>query len=55
MGGRTQSRGTLPLNLARVNAAAHRADQTQFSAPLRHIDRAALIRVPEYHFVANSC
>jgi RNA-directed DNA polymerase len=38
-GGRTQSRRTLPPNLARVNAAAHRADQTQFTALLHHIDR----------------
>jgi RNA-directed DNA polymerase len=43
-GGRTQSRGTPPPNLARVNAAARRADQTRFSALLHHIDRAALER-----------
>ena len=43
-GGRTQSRGTLPPNLARVNAAAHRADQTRFTALLHHVDRAALER-----------
>jgi RNA-directed DNA polymerase len=41
-GGRTQSRRTLPVNLARVNAAAHRASQTQFTALLHHVDRAAL-------------
>lgn len=43
-GGRTQCRETLPPNLARVNAAAQRADQTRFTALLHHIDRAALER-----------
>ena len=42
--GRTRSRRTLPPNLARVNAAAQRADQTQFTALLHHVDRAALGR-----------
>jgi len=42
--GRTQSRGTPPPNLARVNAVAHRADQTQFTALLHHVDRVALER-----------
>ena len=42
--GRTQSRRTLSPSLARVNAAAHRADQVQFTALLHHIDRAALER-----------
>src|SRR6202049_4229838 len=42
--GRTQSRGTPPPNLARVNAVAHRADQTQFTALLHHVDREALER-----------
>ena len=40
--GRTQSRRNPPPNLVRVNAAAHRADQTQFTALLHHVDRAAL-------------
>ena len=31
-------------NLARVNAAAHRADQTRFNALLHHVDWAALER-----------
>jgi len=43
-GGRTQCRETLPPNLARVNAAAQRADQTRFTALLHHINRAALER-----------
>ena len=43
-GGRTQSRGTPPPNLARVNAAAHRADQTPFTALLHHVDPVALER-----------
>jgi RNA-directed DNA polymerase len=43
-GGRTQSRITSPPDLARVNAAAHRAGQTQFTALLHHIDRGALER-----------
>src|SRR5580692_10925468 len=42
--GRTQSRGTPPPNLARVNAVAHRADQTQFTALLHHVDAEALER-----------
>ncbi|HYA39090.1 MAG TPA: group II intron reverse transcriptase/maturase [Candidatus Methylomirabilis sp.] len=44
VGSRTQSRATLPPNLARVNAAALRADQTRFTALLHHIDRATLER-----------
>jgi len=42
--GRTQSRGILLPNLARVNAAARRADQTRFTALLHHVDRVALER-----------
>lgn len=42
--GRTQSRITLPSGLARVNAAAHGAVQTQFAALLHHIDVDALER-----------
>ena len=42
--GRTQSRITLPSNLARVNAAAHTAVQTRFTALLHHIDVEALER-----------
>jgi len=41
--GRTQSRITLPSNLARVNAAARAAVQTRFTALLHHID-TGLIR-----------
>lgn len=42
--GRTQSRSTLPANLARVNAAARSAVQTRFTALLHHVDVAALER-----------
>jgi RNA-directed DNA polymerase len=41
---RTQSRVALPANLARVNAAAHKAAQTRFTALLHHVDLAALER-----------
>jgi RNA-directed DNA polymerase len=41
---RTQSRGALPPNLARVNTAARRAVHTRFTALLHHVDRAALER-----------
>jgi RNA-directed DNA polymerase len=41
---RTQSRVALPPNLARVNAAAHVAVQTRFTALLHHIDVEALER-----------
>jgi group II intron reverse transcriptase/maturase len=42
--GRTQSRITLPSNLARVNAAARAAVQTRFTALLHHVDAEALER-----------
>jgi RNA-directed DNA polymerase len=42
--GRTQSRITLPANLARVNAAARTAAQTRFTALLHHVDVEALKR-----------
>ena len=42
--GRTQSRITLPPNLARVNAAARSAVQTRFTNLLHHIDVEALKR-----------
>jgi group II intron reverse transcriptase/maturase len=42
--GWTQSRITLPPNLARVNAAARRAVQARFSNLLHHVDMAALTR-----------
>ena len=42
--GRTQSRITLPPNLARVNATARSAVQTRFTALLHHIDVEALTR-----------
>jgi RNA-directed DNA polymerase len=41
---RTQSRVALPPNLARVNAAAHKAVQTRFTALLHHVDVEALER-----------
>ncbi len=41
---RTQSRGALPSNLARVNAAARAAVQTRFNALLHHVDVEALER-----------
>src|ERR1700733_10509366 len=41
---RTQSRGALSPNLARVNAAARAAVQTRFTALLHHVDNAALER-----------
>ena len=41
---RTQGRGTLPANLARVNEAAKRSRQTRFTALLHHIDVEALER-----------
>ena len=43
-GDRTQGRGSLPPNLARVNAAARRAARTRFTALLHHVDRVALER-----------
>ena len=42
--GRTQSRITLPPNLARVNAAARSAVQTRFTALLHHVNTEALER-----------
>ena len=42
--GRTQSRITLPPNLARVNAAARSAVQTRFTDLLHHVDVEALKR-----------
>ncbi len=42
--GRTQSRATLPANLARVNAAAGVAAQTRFTNLLHHINVEALER-----------
>jgi group II intron reverse transcriptase/maturase len=42
--GRTQSRGTLPAGLARINAAARRSRRTRFTALLHHVDEAALRR-----------
>lgn len=42
--GRTQSRSTLQPRLARVNAAARSAAQTQFTALLHHVDEDALGR-----------
>ncbi|MGY3622062.1 group II intron reverse transcriptase/maturase [Bradyrhizobium sp. USDA 10063] len=41
---RTQSRGVLPPNLARVNAAARKAAHTQFTALLHHVNVEALER-----------
>lgn len=41
---RTQSRAALPPNLARVNAAARRADRTRFTALLHHVNVEALDR-----------
>jgi hypothetical protein len=41
---RTQGRGALPPNLARVNAAAGKAVQTRFTALLHHVDVEALER-----------
>jgi RNA-directed DNA polymerase len=41
---RTQSRVTLPSNLARVNAAARAAVRTRFTALLHHVDVEALGR-----------
>jgi RNA-directed DNA polymerase len=41
---RTQSRGVLPSNLARVNAAARSAVQTRFTALLHHVDVEGLER-----------
>jgi hypothetical protein len=41
---RTQGRAALPANLARVNEAARRGRQTQFTALLHHIDVEALRR-----------
>jgi RNA-directed DNA polymerase len=41
---RTQGRGALPANLARVNETARRGRQTQFTALMHHIDVDALRR-----------
>jgi len=41
---RTQSRITLPANLARVNEAARRNKSTRFTALLHHVDVGALER-----------
>lgn len=41
---RTQRRGALPTNLARVNAAAKREAKARFTALLHHVDVAALGR-----------
>ena len=41
---RTQSRVTLPPNLARVNAAARTAVRTRFTALLHHVNVTALER-----------
>lgn len=41
---RTQSRVALPPNLKRVNAAAHQAARTRFTALLQHVDEDALLR-----------
>jgi RNA-directed DNA polymerase len=41
---RTQSRAALPPNLKRVNEAARRDRETQFTALLHHVDVAALTR-----------
>jgi RNA-directed DNA polymerase len=42
--GRTQSRGSLPAGLVRVNAAARRSRHTRFTALLHHVDETALRR-----------
>lgn len=42
--GRTQSRGSLPSNLARVNEAARRDKRTRFTSLLHHVNVAALER-----------
>jgi RNA-directed DNA polymerase len=41
---RTQSRGALQPNLARVNAAARQGAQTRFTSLLHHVDESALHR-----------
>jgi len=41
---RTQGRGILPANLARVNEAAKRDKRARFTALLHHVDVAALER-----------
>lgn len=41
---RTQSRGALPSNLARVNEAARRDKKTRFTSLMHHVDVAALDR-----------
>jgi RNA-directed DNA polymerase len=41
---RTQSRGTLPSNLARVNEAARRDKRIRFTALLHHVNVSALER-----------
>lgn len=42
--GQTRGWQTLLPNLERVNAAARRSGQTQFTALLHHVDAAALMR-----------
>jgi len=42
---RTQGRGVLPANLARVNEAARKSRKTRFTALMHHIDVEALRRV----------
>src|SRR5689334_4980751 len=42
--GRTQSRVTLPSNLARVNEAARRNKRTRFTSLLHHVNVEALER-----------
>jgi len=42
--GRTQSRGSLPQNLARVNEAARRNKGTRFTSLMHHVNVAALER-----------
>ena len=41
---RTQGRVAFPAGLARVNEAAQRSRQTQFTALLHHVDVEALLR-----------
>ena len=43
-GDRTQGRASLPAGLERVQMAARRSRQTQFTALLHHVDEAALLR-----------
>jgi len=43
-GDRTQGRASPPAGLERVQMAARRSRQTQFTALLHHVDEAALLR-----------